>query len=253
MRTPSKAWEELVGTVPRNENATARAFREERETKSKREVGNYAGCETVAAMCSGDIHDMIRLVSRMVEDCGGAGGLERLTSRPKVSVERQHRSIRATAGAFVEAMRTLPRWGPRLAAVVTAFGSVARSFLLYETAGNEAGSPPHQASRIEPYDALDLTAEAKEVLDALLRYSVLIEDPRGMSRRGKAVPRFYLRRCLIPHFRLTFSRRDSLALENGELEKLLCEPEAFQESRRLKSADDARRRRRRRENQEELF
>ena len=108
---PVKSLEELVGTVPRNENATARAFREERKAKSKGEAANYAGCETVAAMCSGDIHDMIRLVSRMVEDCGGVGGLERLTSRPKISREMQHRSIRATAGAFMEAMRNLPRLG----------------------------------------------------------------------------------------------------------------------------------------------
>ena len=74
-----------------------------------------------------------------------------------------------------------------------------------------------------------------------------------MSRRGKVVPRFYLRRCLVPHFRLTFSRRDSLAMENRELEELLCKPEAFQESMRLRSADDARRRRRKRKQQEELF
>jgi hypothetical protein len=78
---------------------------------------------------------------------------------------------------------------------------------------------------------------------------VLIEDPRGMSRRGKIVPRYYLRRYLIPHFRLTFSRRDSLELENHQIETLLCKPQQFEDAMRLKSEEDAVRRRRREPNQ----
>ena len=82
---------------------------------------------------------------------------------------------------------------------------------------------------------------------------MLIEDPRGMSRRGKSVPRYYLRRYLIPHFRLTFSRRDSLELENGQIEMLLCKPQQFEDAMRLKSEEDTARRRGRDPNQTELF
>src|SRR5206468_660130 len=110
-----------------------------------------------------------------------------------------------------------------------AFGNVAHSYLMYETAKNETSKPPHQASRIEPYEALRLSNDAQEILHELLRYSVLIEDPRGMSLRGKIVPRYYLRRYLIPHFRLTFSKRDSLALENEQIETLLCQPQKFED------------------------
>jgi hypothetical protein len=233
--------------MPRNENATARDFRAFRQHKGQEP--NYAGCETVAAMCSGDIHYMIRLVSRMVEDYGGRDRLAASDVTPRIPPQRQHESIRAAAGAFMESVRTLPRWGTRLADVVTAFGNVAHSYLMYETAKNETSTPPHQASRIEPYDALHLSEDAQEILHELLRYSVLIEDPRGMSRRGKIVPRYYLRRYLIPHFRLTFSRRDSLELENHQIETLLCKPQQFEDAMRLKSEEDAVRRRRREPNQ----
>jgi hypothetical protein len=248
---PVQTLKELLGSMPRNENATARAFRAFRQRKGQEP--NYAGCETVAAMCSGDIHYMIRLVSRMVEDYGGRDRLAASDATPRIPLRQQHDSIRAAAGAFMESVRTLPRWGTRLADVMTAFGNVAHSYLMYETAKNQTSQPPHQASRIEPYDALQLSDEAQEILNELSRYSVLIEDPRGMSRRGKIVPRYYLRRYLIPHFRLTFSRRDSLELENDQIETLLCKPQQFENAMRLKSEEDAARRRGRDPDQTELF
>ena len=223
---PVQTLRQLLGSKPRNESATARAFRE------KKGQENYAGIETVAAMCSGDIHYMIRLVARMVEDHGGQASLETSQGEPRIPPSHQHNSIRAAAGAFMDSIRTLPGRGQKLMEVVTAFGNVAHSYLLHETSTNGASRPPHQASRIEPYESLHISDEAREILNELLRYSVLIEDPRGKSIRGKVVPRFYLRRYLIPHFRLTFSRRDSLQLENNQIEALLRDPQKFETTMR---------------------
>ena len=244
---PIRSLEELVGSSPRNENETARAFREERGRE------NYAGKETIAAICSGDIHYMIRLVGGMVEDFGGDGALGKATGTPRIPKRRQHRSIRAAAGTFMESVRTLPQHGQRLADVVSAFGNVARSYLLYETSSNQTGDPPHQASRIEPYEPLRLSSEAQGILEELLRYSVLIEDPRGKSRRGRIVPRFYLRRYLIPHFQLTFSRRDSLSLENADIELLLSDPQKFEDTWRVRSKNGHAGRRKTESGQGELF
>ena len=244
---PVKNLEELLGSMPRNENETARAFREKRGRE------NYAGKETVAAMCSGDIHYMIRLVSGMVEDFGGQAELAKTAVEPRIPPRQQHESIRAAAGLFMESVRTLPQWGQRLANIVSAFGNVSRSYLIYESSSNQKGNPPHQASRIEPYEPLHLGIESRNVLDELLRYSILIEDPRGKSRRGKIVPRFYLRRYLIPHFQLTFSRRDSLQLESTAIEMLLCDPMQFEDIKRLKSKKDAARRRDSNTSQRDLF
>ena len=83
---PVKNLEELVGSMARNENETARAFR----AKCGRE--NYAGTETIAAMCSGDIHYMIRLVGSMVEDFGGRVALAKTATEPRIPRRKQHES-----------------------------------------------------------------------------------------------------------------------------------------------------------------
>ena len=241
---PVDSLSDLLGDYRRNENAAARVLRgSDDKTKSERKSGYFAGCDTIAAMCSGDIHYIIRLVSRMVEDYGGAQNLLKSEDKPRIPMREQSKSIRAAAGEFVESIRTLPDRGPHLADIITAFGNVARSYLLHMESTNEGTATPHQASRIEPYEALKLSAEADTNLRDLLRYSVLIEDPRGKSRRGKMVPRYYLRRYLIPHFRLTFSRRDSIQLENSQMELFLRNPTKFEKAMRLRAQADGSRRR----------
>lgn len=237
---PVRTLEELLGSAPRSENAAARALR---GTAKEKEQVYYHGRDTVAAMCSGDIYYMIRLVSRMVEDYGGKDKLATSDTTPRIPLQEQNKAVRAAAGEFMGSIRRLPGNGSHLAEIVSAFGNVARSYLLHETSGNGPEKPPHQASRIEPYEALRLSDDAQKVLKELLRYSVFIEDPRGKSRRGQLVPRFYLRRYLIPHFGLTFSRRDSLQLENNELNNFLLEPRKFEDRARLRSEEDAERRR----------
>ena len=204
-------------------------------------------------MCSGDIHYMIRLVSRMVEEFGGVDALAETKLQPRIPPTKQHRSIRAAAGSFLESVRTLPQYGDQLADIVWAFGNVAYSYLRYMDSSNQTTNPPHQASRIEPYEPLRLCSEARIILDELLRYSIFIEDPRGKSRRGKIVPRYYLRRYLVPHFQLTFSRRDSLPLESKEIETLLLDPQGFENKKRLRSEGDAARLRGVNPSQRKLF
>ena len=229
-------------TPPPGRYVEVMAIPSTQEELNQGRVAIFPGCDTVAAMCSGDIHYIIRLVSRMVEDYGGTANLLASTDEPKIPMRVQNRSIRAAAGEFVESIRTLPDRGPHLADIITAFGSVARSYLLHMESTNEGTPTPHQASRIEPYEPLTLSLEADANLLELLRYSVFIEDPRGKSRRGKIVPRYYLRRYLIPHFQLTFSRRDSLELENEQIDLLLRRPMEFERAMRLRSSTAGRRR-----------
>ena len=232
---PVNTLEELLGSCPRNENARARVLRDRDEATEaeRKDYSRLYGYEVVSLMCSGDIHHMIRLVARMVDDFGGRDAL----SSKGIPIPRraQHQSIRNEAGAVMESIRTVPEVGPRLADVVAAFGKVAQSYLLHRTSRNKDKEQAHQASKIEPYDPLRLTAEAEKIRAELLRYSVFIQDPKGKSRRGSVVPRLFLRRSLIPHFGLTFSQRDSVELENADIELLLTDPDAFEAKRRIKS------------------
>ncbi len=225
---PVSSLDELIGSFPRNENKWAR------KSISSSPPHSFYGKETLASLCSGDIYYLIRLIGRMVEENGGPDALRKTSETPKIKLKKQHEVVRAAAGDFIENVRMLPNVGADLARVVTAFGNVARSYLKYRTSKNETGNPPHQASRIEPYVTLQLSIPANKILKELLRYSIFLYDPRGKSRRGHVVPRLYLRRYLIPHFNLTFSQRDSLELENTELELLLTDPQNFEDKKRLK-------------------
>ena len=235
---PVRDLKELLGSCPRNDNARARVARHEAAEKEASTYRYLYGQEVIGLMCSGDIHHMIRLVARMVDDFGGPEKLSRSGPSPAIPPDSQHQSIRNEAGAVMDSIRTVPEVGPRLADIVAAFGKVALSYLLHRNSRNKSGNPPHQASKIEPYEALQLGAEAEKIRDELLRYSVFIEDPKGKSRRGNVVPRLFLRRSLIPHFGLTFSQRDSIELENMDIELLLTDPNGFERKFRIKGASD---------------
>ena len=227
---PVSTLEALVGDVPSGltHNGMARALR---ESKHPRIWGRGA----LAELCSGDVHFLIELVGKMVAAAGGADSLIGGGAVPGVAADIQNKAIRGEAGNFLKNLRKVPTGQP-LVEVVEAFGSVAASYLRFRDSKNESTCPPHQASRIEPYEDPHLEGKAKEVYEDLLRYSVFIEDVRGKSRRGNVVPRLYLRRFLIPFFNLTFSRRDSLELSVEDFECLLVDPKGFNSKKRLRSA-----------------
>lgn len=211
-----------------NNNEEARKIR-------KKEKPELWGAEMLSRLCSGDIHYLIGLVRDMVIAAGGETGIAAVQSVPRVSKSEQNSVIRGAAGNFLKNLRGIPKHGDRLVEVVTAFGNVAHSYLKFRDSANEERNPPHQASRIEPYEPLALSDDAQKIYDELLRYSVFIEDVRGKSRRGKVVPRLYLRRFLIPHFNLTFSTRDSLEIAPSDFEDFLLRPTQFEEKFRLRS------------------
>jgi len=211
---------------PKNFNEVARKIR----SGARIEIW---GKESLCHLCSGDIHHIIDLVKQMVNRVGGTAGLSQIETSPKISPKHQTASIREQSGNFLKGLRILQN-GPHLVEVVSAFGIVANAYLKFRNSKNLKTNPPWQAHRIEPYEQLEISNEAQEIYDELLRYSVFIEDVRGKSRRGKPVPRLYLRRLLIPHFNLTFSTRDSIGLETSEIEELLLRPKEFEKNHLLK-------------------
>lgn len=225
---PVKDLDTLIGAdEDSNFNEDARQIREKRKL-------TLWGKRTLCNLCSGDVFYLINLVRTMVMEAGGPEGISQLRDGPRVSREIQNKAIRDAAGDFLKNLRGSCEFGGTLVAIVTAFGNVAHSFLRHKDSRNEEAGPPHQATRIEPYEPPALSPHAKQLYEELLRYSVFIEDFRGKSRRGKVVPRLYLRRFLIPHFNLTFSMRDSIELEPADFELFLTKPTEFEERFRLK-------------------
>lgn len=233
-----KTLEELIGDYNSpSENEIALAIR-------NNEKPEMWGKQNLCELCSGDIFYIISLVGKMVSKTTGDKDLKNITTLPKIDKNIQRDTIRSEAGNFLNSLRGIEN-GEHLVEVVTAFGNVAYSYLKFRQSKNEKSNPPHLASRIEPYEELKLTESAQKVYNELLRYSIFIEDPRGKSRRGKVVPRLYLRRSLVPHFKLTFSKRDSIGLEPAEIEQLLLEPKRFEKEQAITSEE-------RKENKEQI-
>lgn len=199
-----------------------------------RERLEWWGRSTLVNMCSGDIHQLITLVRKMVADIGGRDALANISVSPRITGRQQNKAIRAHAGDFLQSLADSGKYGERLRKIVSAFGSIANSYIKFRHSKNEGSSPRHQASRIELHAVPALEGEAKEVYEELLRYSVFIQDPRGKSMRGALVPRLYLRRFLVPHFNLTFSLRDSVLLEDAEFRQLLMDPVTLEKKMRLR-------------------
>lgn len=233
--------EELLGSNrEQSQNDHARQIRQSALGRGSKPI--LWGKETLCQLCSGDIHYLIGLVRDMVITAGGDAEIVKSTVTPRVPKDVQNQEIRTAAGAFLKSLTGIVKHGDRLKRIVEAFGTVAYTHLLYRDAPNqgEQTSIPKQATRIEPLEEPKLSPDAQRIYSELLRYSVFIEDVRGKSRRGGDVSRLYLRRLLIPHFNLTFSRRDSIELEPSQIEVLLNDPETFLKAKRLKgvSADE---------------
>lgn len=226
-----KDLETLVGT-----NSNQNANEDAREIRRVKRLRHWSK-QTLSNLCSGDVFYLIRLVREMVTTPKGAEGMEG-DGLPRIPVEVQDYCIRAEAGKFLKNLAGSCEDGDKLVAIVQAFGKVANSYLKFRDSKNEKGETAWQASRVEPYERLNLGPEAKRLYDELLRYSVFIQDFRGKSRRGDVVPRLFLRRFLIPHFNLTFSTRDSVQLEPSDLELMILDPASFEKKFRRKSPEE---------------
>ena len=100
--------------------------------------------------------------------------------------------------------------------------------MVYKDSKNVDIKPPKQARRIEITSVeSNLDTELYDYYRGILRYGLFIRDYKGKSVRGKVVPRLYLRGLLIPSFRLSFSKRDSITMNWDEFCKFLKDPKRF--------------------------
>ncbi len=208
----------------------------------------YSGLRVLVQMCSGDITHTLRLVRDMI---ASSGGLERFRAplAPQVrcslpiNKEIQNKAINKLGADFLATIKGAPQHGERICEVVEAFGEVANWELKHLDSPNEKITPPpKQSFRIEMREALRFgedESDIEELYSTLLRYGVFVRDATGKSLRSHVVPRLYLRRLLIPLFRLTFSKRDNVGMEIAEFKTLLRSPRAFVDARKRKkgSAD----------------
>jgi hypothetical protein len=199
-----------------------------RDIVAKKHV-NYHGIETFVDLCSGDISHMLRLARDIFAQVGGPGHFRKPRRKlVPIPADRQDRAIRRFGASFLNQLETITGTGPHLRRIVEAFGKIAHFQLCNLKSKNLKGNPPKQAFRIEMRSRPEFQDPYLFGLYSdLLRYGAFIRDVRGKSQRGVVVPRLYLRRILIPTFRLTFSQRDNVGMEADEFIHLLRDPSRF--------------------------
>jgi serine/threonine protein kinase len=230
----------LLGESGRSFNQLARDIRNENRV-------HYHGWDMVVQLCSGDVVNILILIRDMISLIGGPKALaaHNESKDPQIDLEKQDKAIRELGNNFLNRIEAVPNHGKELRKIAESFGKVAHWYLKNVDSKNEETKPPHQAFRIEMFDALSFSDEIKKKLEReygkalidvakleelykeLIRYGVFIRDVRGKSQRGAVVPRLYLRRLLIPTFRLTPNKRDPIRLEVDEFYWLLGDPDSF--------------------------
>ena len=107
---------------------------------------------------------------------------------------------------------------------------VASHDLKHKNSKNQGRTPIKKARRIEVTNVEgDLPPEADAYYKGLIRYGIFIRDYRGKSVRGRIVPRLFLRSRLIPYFKLTFSKRDSISMSWKDFLLFLNDPKKYAE------------------------
>ena len=226
-----KKLEGILGKTPYKYNDLAREIADGKHV-------HYHGIDTIIDLCSGDIGNILRLLRDIFAQVDG--GLDAF-SKPKgvkipIAPEIQDKAIREFGADFLTRIESFPETGPQLRKITEAFGDVAQWYLCNRTSKNVKGKPQWQAFRIEIRGKLKFDdPHSRDYYDDLLRYGLFIRDVKGKSIRGAVVPRLYLRRILIPTFRLTFNQRDNIGLEVKGFNTLLRDPEKFTETMRKKA------------------
>lgn len=205
----------------------------------------YTGWDTIVDLCSGDVANILELIKRMFEAVGPDNfsvidgveiPLEYNKNDSTKATHMQDKAIREAGNDFLQQIGAIPEddFGPQMKKITEAFGNIANWYLMNEYSKNITSKPPHQASRIELQDAIYLEGDQKRLYDNLIKYGIFLRDIRGKSQRGNVVDRLYLRRILIPTFKLTPSKRDSIRLDEEDLLLLLNEPESYAKIRTTK-------------------
>lgn len=201
----------------------------------------YYGWGIVVDLCSGDVAHILELIKRMfvnvgVENFSDPDGINMpiayLESDKLKTTHIQDKAIREAGNEFLKQIEAIPEedYGKQLRKITEAFGYVSHWYLINKDSKNLKVNPPHQACRIEMLESLENIDEtSKKIYDNLIKYGIFIRDIRGKSPRGNVADRLYLRRLLIPTFKLTPSTRDSIRLEENDFILLLNQPDMAKE------------------------
>ncbi len=225
----------ILGKMDVSNNELARQMREK-----PRKTIYYYGIQSFVGIWTSDIRTMIQIFMNMLRD---ANGKLKKGSLPieKTVQDKCYKNAGGEFLGFAESVKDPSFWekgpsstkrgepyGTHLKDIVETFVKVSRYELTEgKLVSNQGRMNPKQSFRLEVIDSLDLSKDALNYYQGIVRWHIFLQDWRGKSVRGMMTPRLYLNRMLIPHSNLTFSSHDNLQLTSKEFIELLTNPKTF--------------------------
>jgi len=215
----------------------------------------YHGWDTMCDLCTGDVSNILELLSRMFESCG----VKKNTVSTLKPVD-QDSVIEDYSLQYIRKIKGIPAHGAELFAIVDAFGNMSARYLQeYPWLQRDAGRrDPYQLLRIEldeafvrqAEQALDRTGSGtvSEPLPARLwrllqRYCIFIDADEGRSRRNTLAGRVILRRIFCPAFRIGLANSESFTISQLEWVAFCADPAGRAEQVQRRAIEQAKERR----------
>jgi serine/threonine protein kinase len=242
--------EKLLGETHFNNEERARIIRGETTAEELKSKGDdrylYQGWKVFCNMWTSDIREMINLFADMVSMSESDSLNENLFIIPD---KIQDMIYKQSGGQFMSLLEAATNpseksliidngreYAKHLIGIVNGFHELATYELKNKRSKNIGHNPIKKARRIEITNINNnFNEEAYDFYKGLIRYGIFIRDVRGKSVRGRIAPRLILRSRLIPLFRLTFSKRDSITMSWEEFQNFLLEPENFVQAYKIRN------------------
>ena len=205
----------------------------ERELEQIPERGKcyYHGWETICQLCTGDISNILEILSRMYEQCNVTK-----TQKECISPRMQNSVIEMYSQQHIEKIKTVPQYGEALFAIVNAFGSMSGRLLREHEWINRGGNrrDPYQLIRIEMDEGKDIdlglygASEAElhiKLWILLQRYSIFIDAEKSRSRRNTLASKVILRRIFCPAFRIALTNSESYTINKNAWATFCADPQ----------------------------
>lgn len=199
-------------------------------------LARYAGWNILCHLSHGSIRSLLEMLEHIFTV---AGGTEAALSMSPIDSVDQDAALREYSLRHWQELQNLPGRtgdiliGPHLKALASALGEMSRRLLLYYPSAE-----PYEALSIERLDpGRPLSPDAETILEAALRYGVLVETGAGFSRAHRGLQaRLDLNKMFTPAFRTTYRVRNHIYLSGLEFEELLLRPSDLAKRRNARPA-----------------
>jgi RIO-like serine/threonine protein kinase/energy-coupling factor transporter ATP-binding protein EcfA2 len=189
----------------------------------------YHGTDCLKRLCTGDYHEMIRIVGEIFREAKIEPGAEVVRIQPSI----QDRVIYRASREYLSRVRHIRPDGQKLYDIVDSFGRLSKSLVRTRTV--KQGKTSKGKTRREPFDLLTIYVDditkastaSKSIWQRLQKASIFVNIGLAASQKSFVAERGTLRRIYCPAFRTTLTDSEHLELTKMDFEYFMDKPDEF--------------------------